>query len=66
MASTTLKRSYPRKADIVRTIDAARASGLPVQGIECKPDGTIRLFPSSWLEKDVSGDFDAWEKTGRL
>lgn len=66
MVSASSKRTYPRKADIVRAVDAARASGLVVQGLECKPDGTIRLYPSSWLNAESSSEFDAWDKAKRL
>lgn len=66
MSEPGLTRKYPRKADIVRAVDAARASGLAIHGLECRPDGTIRLFPSSGLKVDGTSEFDEWDKADRL
>jgi hypothetical protein len=69
MNSPSAKRQYPRKADIVRAIQAARASGFAVGALECRPDGTIKLLPGSEIG-DGAGigltDFEEWEAAGRL
>lgn len=51
-----VKLRYPRKAQIERTIRAAKACGLDVAGFEVSPDGTIRIMEA----RDVSSatDFD--------
>lgn len=66
MVATVPKRQYARKADIVRAIEAARASGLAVGALECRPDGTIRLFPGSGTKAEKLSEFDAWDAADRL
>ena len=66
MGAQVTKRRYARKADIVRAVEAARASGLAVRSLECRPDGTIRLFPASGEQREDRSDFEAWEAAGRL
>jgi hypothetical protein len=49
---------YPRKAEIERTVAAAKASGLDVAGIEVTPDGTIRVLEARAMAAPVVTDFD--------
>lgn len=52
------RRAYPRKVEIVRAIEAAKACGLDVAGYDVRPDGTIRVFDVRTAPKT---DFDRWE-----
>lgn len=56
----SLKRAYPRTAEIRRMMEAARAGGLDVAGVEISPDGHIRLLSADAVPKAVN-DFDRWE-----
>lgn len=47
---------YPRKAEIERTVAAAKACGLDVAGIEVSPDGTIRIMEARVVAD--TNDFD--------
>lgn len=50
---------YPRKAEITRTVDAAKACGLDVAGIEVAPDGTIRILEARAVTApSTATDFD--------
>lgn len=49
-----------KKADAVRLIEAARAAGIKVTGVELTPDGTLRTVNAPTLEERVS-DFDRFE-----
>jgi hypothetical protein len=60
-AERAQRRSYPRKAEIMRAVEAARASGLPVSsmGLELTTEGTIRLLPPSPAGAAES-EYDRW------
>lgn len=49
-----------RKSDVVRLIEAARAAGLKVAGVEVTPDGTLRAVEVVCPQQSVS-EFDRWE-----
>ncbi|MDF1835941.1 MAG: hypothetical protein P1U62_13820 [Alteraurantiacibacter sp. bin_em_oilr2.035] len=66
MVAAAPKRQYARKADIVRAMEAARAGGLAVAGLECRPDGTIILLPAITKKMDEQSAFEAWEAADRL
>ena len=66
MAAVHLRRSYPRRSDIIRTVEAARASGLVISGLECCPDGTIRLLPPGANSSPAATQFDAWNEAEKL
>lgn len=53
-------RSHFRKADIVRFIEAVRAAGVKVTGIEVTSDGTIRAIESAQAPTSQN-DFDRYE-----
>lgn len=56
----TAKRAYPRKAEIARAVEAAKACGLDVAGIEVSPNGSIRLLENRAIPQPEN-DFDRWE-----
>ena len=49
-----------KKADVVRLIEAARAAGIKVTGVEFTSDGTLRTINATTSEEQVS-DFDRFE-----
>lgn len=59
-------RLYPRKVDITRTIQAARANGISVGSIECTPDGTIRVSSEEPKAASPASTFDLWNEAGKL
>lgn len=64
--SPAARRSYPRKADISRAVEAARANGIRVSSVTVNPDGSIKL---SAVEDSAGRNetlFDALDKEGRL
>ena len=58
-------RSYPRKAEIARAVEAAKACGIEVAGIEVSRDGNIKVLGPG-AGTSVSSAFDEWDKAGRL
>lgn len=52
------KFRYPRKAEIERSVAAAKACGLDVAGIEVSPDGTIRIMEARAVADVPANDFD--------
>ena len=56
----TTRRAYPRKVEITRAVEAAKACGLDVAGIEISPNGSIRLLEERAIPKPEN-DFDRWE-----
>lgn len=54
------ERAYPRKIEIARAMDAAKACGLDVAGIEISPQGHIRLLEARAIPQPQN-DFDRWE-----
>ena len=59
-------RAYARKSEISRTVQAARANGIPVNAIECLPDGTIRLSSATEPGDRAKTAFDLWDEAGKL
>lgn len=53
-------RAYPRKAEIARAMEAAKACGLDVAGVEISPEGHIRLLEARAIPQPQN-DFDRWE-----
>jgi hypothetical protein len=58
--SQNMTRSYPRKVEITRAIEAAKACGLEVAGIELSPSGSIRILGPE-RTRDEQTDFDKWQ-----
>jgi len=52
---------YPRKAEIARAVEAAKACGLDVSGIEVSPDGTIRIVEARAVPKQPANDFERYQ-----
>lgn len=55
----TARRAYPRKVEIARAVEAAKACGIDVAGIEISPQGHIRLVEARAIPKPEN-DFDRW------
>lgn len=64
--AVTRRRSYPRKAEIVRAVEAAKLSGLDVAGIEVSPEGVIKIVEARAIPKQPESEFDRWDREGRL
>lgn len=50
-----------KKTDVVRLIEAARAAGMRVTGVEVTPDGTLRALETAPAQTPMS-DFDRLEQ----
>lgn len=62
-----MRRSYPRKVEITRTVEAAKACGIDVAGIEVSPDGSIKILVlGPGLAATPETEFDYWDKSGKL
>lgn len=62
-------RDYPRKAEIKRAVDAARACGLDVIGIKVSRDGAIEVIEARARPEPIVGAEDElarWEAEGRI
>ena len=60
-----MSRSYPRKAEIARAVEAAKACGIDVAGIEVSRDGSIKVLGPGSASPPRS-EFEEWDKAGRL
>jgi len=60
-----VRPSYAGKVQIRHMVEAAKAAGLDVGGIEAAPDGTIRIL-SKQLAQPTTDQFDEWERKGLL
>lgn len=56
----TARRAYPRKVEIARAFEAAKACGLDVAGVEISPEGHIRLLEARAIPQPQN-DFDRYE-----
>jgi hypothetical protein len=65
-AARDAKRAYPGKVAIRHVIEAARACGVDVAGVEVSPDGTIRVVEARTLPERPKDEFEAWEAQGKL
>lgn len=54
------KPTYPRKAQILRVVEAAKACGLDVAGVEVSPNGAIRIMEARAVETPAN-DFDRYQ-----
>lgn len=57
---------YATRAQIARTVQAARENGVPVASIETQRDGTIRVSSSPAVEAPAKSLFDELDAKGRL
>ena len=58
-ATAALKLRYPTKAEISRVVEAAKACGLDVAGVEVCPGGAIRVVEARAVPQQAN-DFDRW------
>jgi hypothetical protein len=54
------RRSYARKSDIARAIEAVKACGMDVAGVRLSPDGSMELLDRAAIPKPQN-DFDRFE-----
>tara|TARA_B100000678_G_scaffold291122_1_gene306387 strand:+ start:16225 stop:16410 length:186 start_codon:yes stop_codon:yes gene_type:complete len=54
------KPRYPRKAQIVNAVAAAKACGLDVCGIEVSPSGIIRIIEARAVSEPAN-DFERFQ-----
>lgn len=52
---------YPGKVAIRRAMEAARANGIDVGGVEVSPDGSIRIIDMRAIPKQPVDEFERWE-----
>jgi hypothetical protein len=58
--------SYPGKVAIRHLVEAAKAAGLDVAGIEVSPTGTIRIMDARAMPKLPIDEFERLEAQGIL
>jgi hypothetical protein len=59
------KPLYAGKVQIRHLVEAAKAAGLDVGGIEAAPDGTVRIL-GKHLTQSSNDPFAEWEQKGLL
>lgn len=55
------KFRYPRKAQIERMVEAAKACGLDVAGFEVSPEGHIRIIEARAVPSAPANDFERFQ-----
>lgn len=60
------RRAFPRKADITRAVEAAKACGIEVAGFEITSIGSIKVLGQRCLDQLTETEFDRWDRDGRL
>lgn len=60
MARIVARRAYPRKIEIVRVVEAAKACGLDVAGVEVSPEGVIKIVEARAIPQPQD-EFERWE-----
>ena len=60
------RRSYPGKVAIRHVVEAAKACGLDVAGVEVNPDGTIRVVEARAMPSGPESLFDQLERQGKI
>jgi hypothetical protein len=60
------KRTYPTKGEVSRAVEATRASGMRVETLEVRRDGTIRVGPADAPSPAENSEFDRWDAAGKL
>ena len=56
------KPTYAGKVTIRHLVEAAKAAGLVVGGIEAAPDGTIRIIDARNMPKPPKDQFEEWDR----
>lgn len=59
---STQRRPSVRKSEITRGVEALRAGGVPVTGMEIAPDGTVRLLTAVAPKVQNDDAFARWER----
>lgn len=54
------RRAYPRKIEITRAFEAAKACGLDIAGVEISSRGDIRMVEARAIPQPQN-DFDRYE-----
>lgn len=60
------KPAYPGKVAIRHAVEAARACGIDVGGVEVAPDGTIRVLRADAMPTKEQSLFDQLDRAGQL
>lgn len=51
---------YPTKAKISYLVEAAKAAGIKVGGVECSRDGTVRILSEARAAANINA-YDDWK-----
>jgi len=57
---------YPGKVAIRHAVEAARACGLDVAGLEVSPDGRIRVMDARVMPRQPADEFERLEARGLI
>lgn len=60
------KVAYPGKVPIRHAVEAARALGVDIGGIEISANGTIRVLDRGIVATQPKDEFEQWLQTGKL
>lgn len=60
------RAAYPGKVAIRHVVEAAKAAGLDVAGIEVSADGSIRIMEARAVPSPATSEFDKWNAAGLL
>jgi hypothetical protein len=60
------KAAYPGKVPIRHAVEAARALGVDIGGIEISASGTIRVLDRGMAASQPKDEFEQWLQAGRL
>ena len=53
---------YPTRAKIKQVVDGAKEAGVKVGGVECWPDGAIRVFSERMAPPAPASAYDSWKR----
>lgn len=54
------RRAYPRKVEITRAIEAAKACGIKVGGVRVTPEGAIEIMQADAI-KLPQDEYEMWK-----
>jgi hypothetical protein len=60
------KAGYPGKVAIRHAVEAAKACGIDVAGLEVSPDGTIRIMEARAVPTKPESLYDKLKREGQL
>lgn len=61
--SSAARRTYPRKVEITRAVEAAKAAGIKIGAVRITPEGAIEIVQADSI-RVAKDEFEQWE--GRL